>query len=192
MIRAVALLCGTAALIAAENPLMTDVRLTIGIPAANYASDGGSDSFSSGIEVAAQFLWSRSELVPKGSWFIGGQAAFAEHDGGPNNFSLSTVTAAGLAGYAVAPESMPNLHVEIGLLGGIGGAIAQTGSTTQLAPWLEAGLRSAAMITWEQLQVGLELGYRLGLTRIDAGTGSSEMFLSRGIVVALSLGMRVE
>ncbi len=192
MNRIAAIMGVAAGVFAAENPLMTDVRFTIGIPAAEYAASEGNDRFSNGIEVAAQFLWSRTELVPTGSWFIGGQAAFAEHNGGPNDFSLSTVTAAGLAGYAISPQSMPALDIEIGLLGGLGGAIAHAGNSTQIAPWLEGGLRTAAIVSWEQLQVGIELGYRLGLTHIDAGTGSAEIFLSRGIVAALAIGIRIE
>lgn len=176
----------------AEEPLLTDVRLLIGTATRDYTADSEDARFDRSFEVAAQFLWSFTEIAPQGSWFVGVQGAFADRSGGDQSFSLSTLTLSGLAGFALAPEGMEYLHVELGLIGGVGGAIARSPVSDDLAPWMEGGVRAAAMVTWKQLQVGIDLGYRLGLTHVDPGTGSSDYLMVRGLVVGLSLGVRIE
>lgn len=176
----------------AEEPLLTDARLLVGTATRDYTAEGDDARFDRSFEVAAQFLWSFTEIAPQGSWFIGAQGSFADRSGGEASFSLSTLTLSGLAGFALAPEGMEYLHVELGLMGGVGGAIARSPVSDDLAPWLEGGVRAAAVVTWKQLQAGIDVGYRLGLTHVDPGTGSSDYLLVRGLVIGLSLGVRIE
>lgn len=176
----------------AEEPLLTDARLIIGTATRDYTAEGNDAHFERSFEVAAQFLWSFTEIAPQGSWFIGAQGSFADRSGGDASFSLSTLTLSGLAGFALAPEGMEYLHVELGLTGGVGGAIARSPVSDDLSPWLEGGVRAAAIVTWKQLQAGLELGYRLGMTHVDPGTGSTDYLMVRGLVAGLSLGVRIE
>lgn len=176
----------------AEEPLMTDVRLLIGTASSDYTVDGGDEHFSRSFEVAAQFLWSVAEIAPSGAWFLGAQGSFADRNDGTGSFSLSTLTLSGLAGYALSPEDMDWLHVELGVLGGVGGAIARSPVSDDLAPWLEGGVRAAAVVTWKKMQAGVDAGYRLGITHVDPGTGSSDYLLARGLVVGVSFGLRIE
>ncbi len=178
--------------IAAEEPLMTDVRLLIGTASSDYTVSGGNDHFSRSFEVAAQFLWSVAEIAPSGAWFLGAQGSFADRNDGTGSFSLSTLTLSGLAGYALSPEDMDWLHVELGVIGGVGGAIARSPVSDDLAPWIEGGVRAAAVVTWKKLQAGVDAGYRLGLTHADPGTGSADYLLVRGLVIGVSFGLRIE
>src|SRR5690606_28413158 len=128
----------------------------------DYSAGGDNARFDRSFEVATQFLWSFTEIAPQGSWFVGGQGAFADRSGGDQSCSLSTLTLSGLAGFALAPEGMAYFHVELGLIGGVGGAIARSPVSDDIAPWLEGGVRATAIVTWKQMQLGLDMGYRLG------------------------------
>lgn len=189
---AILLAAATATGLSAQEPLMTDLRLTLGGGQRDYDVAGADARFDDGLDVALQFLWSRNELAPSGSFFFGGQAAFADRRDDDIDFALSTFTVSGLAGFAVAPEGFEFFHAEIGVIGGLGGAMSRGAGGDEVSPWIEGGVRAAGILTWEQLQVGLEIGYRMGLAQLDVGTGSRETFALRGLTAALGLGMRIE
>lgn len=190
--RTVLVVVGLAFGLCAEEPLMTDLRLTLGGGQRDYDVSGADARFDDGIDVALQFLWSRNELAPSGSFFFGGQAAFADRRDDDTDLALSTLTVSGLAGFAVAPEGYEFFHAEVGVIGGLGGAMSRRSGGDEFSPWIEGGVRAAGVLTWEQLQISLELGYRMGLAQLDVGTGSRETFALRGITAALGLGMRIE
>jgi hypothetical protein len=178
--------------LAAVEPLLTDIRLIGGGGPRQYVGEGDSARFDTAVDVAGQFVWSLDEIAPQGSWYFGVQGAFGDRRDNDTDFSLSTIVGSALAGFAVSPEGMENFHAELGAQAGIGAAIGRGGSSNEVSPLIEGGAHGGLYLTWEQLQVGIDLGYRLAITHLDPGTGSSEYLMLRGITAVFVLGMRIE
>lgn len=178
--------------LSALEPLMTDLRLYGGGGMRSYTADGTSGSFDRSLDVGIQFAWSTEELSPQGSWFYGFQGEFSDREDESTSFTLNSLVASVMIGYAASPVGYDYFHAEIGAIGGLGAAVTRTIPGDMVAPVIEAGLRGGLYVTWSTMQIGLDLGYQLGATAVKVAGGSTKPLITRGFTSALSFGLRIE
>jgi hypothetical protein len=193
----------TAALTAAEDPLLTDLRVNIGSNQREYQTGDFDDRFDAGTNAGLSFVYGFKPLAPEGTWFLGAAARAGSGKDKDNSDGLTGTFRRfmidGMAGYAIAAPDFSMLHMEIGPYAGIGLAQADftsTGTTTStqssVGIVVEGGFRIGAYLTWyDTFQIGLEGDYGLVVGRQSVTPEGAAVITVQGFSIGLGLGVRI-